>query len=172
MLMRRLACTIAAVTGLFVLWPAPVLAHNSLVEAVPAKDTALAELPAEVSLRFLATLKPDTTLTVTDAQGAGAIGPVTITGKVISAPFIGTAGGVYTVGYGVTADDGHVADNSYTFTVQAKGKTGSPAVLTVTPVPVPLPKKSETPWLPYIGGAAVAGLLVGGLIAFLRRNRS
>jgi LPXTG-motif cell wall-anchored protein len=34
-----------------------------------------------------------------------------------------------------------------------------------------VPKSQETPWFPYIGGAAVAGLAVGALLAFLKKRR-
>lgn len=171
---------IAAVAGSSVfLVPSPAAAHNALVEAVPAKSATLTSPPAEVRLRFLSNLDPATTLAVTDASGASAIGPVRIEGKAIAAPFTATRGGVFTVTYRVPASDGHAPESKYTFRLDlpeptpsptpAPEKTGAPATLAARPVPVP---NEPTPWWVYIGGAAVAGLIVGGVIAFLRRDRS
>lgn len=186
MLMKRLAQTfavsgvIAVAAALSFLWANPVWAHNSLVEASPAKEAALTEPPSEVKLRFLASLQPDTKLTVVDAEGESAIGEVTIEGKIISAPFLATAGGVYTVGYELTASDGHTTKKTYTFTVTVEEEpvvldpsptpTEEPAA-TATPVAAASQGGEDTPWWPYIGGAALAGLIVGGVITFVR-NRS
>jgi hypothetical protein len=135
--------------------------------------------PPEVRLQFLSALKPDTKLTVTGPDGASAIGAVKVEGKVISAPFSATAGGVYTVAYELISDDGHPVKSTYTFalaaplqpTTEAVRETQAPTVPASQPVAAPENKSDDTPWLPWIGGAAVAGLLVGGLITFLR-NRS
>lgn len=174
--MKRLAITIVSCVGLFVFgWAQPALAHNTLVDAVPAKEATLTEAPAGVKLTFLQALKPDTKLTVTDATGASAIGPATVDGKVVSAPFTGTSGGVYTVGYELLSEDGHPVKNSYTFTLQL------PTPTTQAPAPAPesaaavaptsADDESGPPWLPYILGAAVAGFLLGGLIVWFRRKR-
>ncbi|WP_117212966.1 copper resistance CopC family protein [Allorhizocola rhizosphaerae] len=179
MVMKRLALAIAAAAvGFAALWGSPVFAHNTLVEAAPAKDAALTEPPAEVRLRFLAELKPDTKLTVTDAQGASAIGEATIDGKSISAPFTGTAGGRYTVAYELMSADGHPVKSSYSFTLQlaqapvvAESSAPPPPPSSAPPAAAPEHKAESTPWFPYIGGAAAAGLVVGGIIAFLRRKR-
>ncbi len=181
MVMKRLALTIAAVAGVLALWGAPASAHNTLVEATPAKAAALTEAPTEVKLRFLSSLKPDTKLTVTDAQGASAIGEVKIDGKFISAPFTGKTSGAYTVGYELVSDDGHPVKSSYSFTLTLPEPSPTQAAVvsqeTSAPPPtpqavVPAPRAESTPWFPYIGGAVAAGLVVGGIIAFLRRRRT
>jgi copper resistance protein C len=180
MRMKRLALMFAVVAGLLTLWSAPALAHNSLVESAPAKDARLAEPPAEVKLRFLSNLDKNAKLTVVDAVGASAIGAVTVSGKFLSAPFTATAGGTYTVTYELVSSDGHPVKTSFSFGVDAKPspspsiappaqpETGSPPAQQAAP---PVNKSDETPWVPYIGGAAVAGLAVGGLIAFVKRRR-
>jgi len=182
--MKRLALMFAAITGVLALWGAPALAHNSLVEAVPAKDARLAQPPAEVKLRFLSNLAGNTRLAVSDPAGVSAIGPVTVAGKFLSAPFTATAPGTYTVTYELTSSDGHLVKNSYTFTIDAPTPSPTPSLTpAATPAavrmeasspaeaPVMEEKSSDTPWLPYIGGAAVAGQAVGGVIAFLKRRR-
>jgi copper resistance protein C len=181
MRMKRLAPMFVAVVGLLALWGAPALAHNSLVEAVPAKDARLAQAPAEVKLRFLSNLASNTRLTVTDAAGASAIGATTVAGKFLSAPFTATAPGTYTVTYELTSSDGHVVKSSYAFTIDAPPPpptpTAAPAVQVQpsTPAEVAAPpmekKRQETPWWPYIGGAVLLGLAVGGLIVLLKRRR-
>ncbi len=180
MLMKRLTLIFAAMAGLVLAVASPALAHNTLVEAQPAKEASLSVPPAEVKLRFLSTLKPNTKLTVTGPDGASAIGTVKVDGKFISAPFTATAGGQYTVGYELVSDDGHPVKSSYTFTLQAPTPTVEPVRATEPPatsaapsqaVAAPENKSGDTPWLPWIGGAAVAGLLVGGLISFLRNRR-
>jgi copper resistance protein C len=177
MVMKRLALAIAAAAvGFAVLWGSPASAHNTLVEAVPAKDAALTEPPTEVRLRFLAELKPDTKLAVTDAQGASAIGEATVDGKTISAPFTGTGSGSYTVAYELVSADGHPVKSSYTFTLQLAqapvvAESSAPPSAPPAQAVAPENKAQSTPWFPYIGGAAAAGLVVGGIIAFLRRKR-
>jgi len=177
MRMKRFALMFAVVAGFLALWSAPALAHNSLVESAPAKDARLAAAPAEVRLRFLSNLDKNASLKVTDATGASAIGAVTVSGKFMSAPFTGTAPGTYTVTYGLTSSDGHVVNSSYTFGVDAPpSPTTAPVVLpeetpTVTGLAAPPLEKKSMSWFPYIGGAAVAGLAVGGLLAFLKRRR-
>jgi len=179
MRMKRFALMFVVAAGFLALWPAPALAHNSLVESAPAKDARLPAAPAEVRLRFLSNLDNNASLKVTDASGASAIGAVTVSGKFMSAPFTATAAGTYTVTYGLTSSDGHVVNSSYSFGIDGPpSPTTAPVVqpepkpsATVVAAPPLEEKKQDTPWFPYIGGAAVAGLIVGGLLAFLKRRR-
>jgi len=181
MLMKRLTLMFAAMAGLVLAVASPALAHNTLVEALPAKDASLSAPPAEIKLRFLSALKADTKLTVTGPDSASAIGAVKIDGKFLSAPFTATGGGLYTVTYELVSDDGHPVKNSYTFTLAAPPPpTAEPVRATEAPTSsapttqaaaAPENKSDDTPWLPWIGGAAVAGLLVGGVISFLRNRR-
>lgn len=182
--MKRIALFFAAVAGLLLAVPSPALAHNSLVEAQPAKDATLEKAPAEVRLRFLASLDKKTTLTVTDAAGGSAIGAVTIDGKVISAPFTATGGGKFTVTYALISADGHPVNSSYGFSVAAPPEPVTKTVPSLEPTPSPsetqapvaaaptTPASNDTPWFPYIGGAIVAGLAVGALLAYLKRRRN
>lgn len=176
---------LAVVLGALLLGASPAWAHNSLVEATPAKDVTLASPPAQVKLRFLATLKSDgTKLTVTGPDGAAAAGTTAVSGKTVSAPFTGTAGGAYTVAYEVLSQDGHLIKGSYKFTLKtAESAAASPSAVPSMPAPSSAAPSTvaaapaadteqETPWGPWIGGAAVAGLVVGGLISFVRQRRA
>ncbi|WP_212845368.1 copper resistance CopC family protein [Catellatospora sp. IY07-71] len=182
----RLGGAVAALAlalGALLLGASPAWAHNSLVEATPAKNATLATPPAQVKLRFLATLKSDgTKLTVTGPDGAAAAGASAVSGKIVSAPFTGTAGGAYTVAYEVLSQDGHLIKGSYKFTLDtAESAAASPvpspaapsaaAPSTVAAAPA-ADTEEQTPWGPWIGGAAVAGLVVGGLISFVRQRRA
>jgi methionine-rich copper-binding protein CopC len=177
--MKRLALMFAVFAGLLALWPAPALAHNSLVESAPAKDARLTGPPPEVKLRFLSNVDQTANLTVIDASGASAIGAVTVSGKFLSAPFIATAPGAYTVSYELASSDGHPIKGSFSFGIDAPPSPSVAPVAQPEPTPSlsvvaapPLEQKTQdTPWFPYIGGAAIAGLAVGALLAFLKRRR-
>ncbi|WP_196279344.1 copper resistance CopC family protein [Catellatospora vulcania] len=185
---RRGAAVLAVLVGLgaLLLGATPAWAHNALVAASPAKNATLKAVPSAVKLSFLATLKSDgTKLTVTGPDAAAAAGPVTVSGKTVSAPFTGSAGGTYTVAYEVLSKDGHLVKGSYTFTLAiAESAAPSPSPLTesaqVSPSASPVAAStapvagSDTgdPWWPWVGGAAVAGLLVGGVINLVKKRRA
>lgn len=181
MRMKRLALMVAVVTGLLALWSAPALAHNSLVESAPAKDAQLAQAPVEVKLRFLSNVDKKAKLTVIDAAGASAIGAVTVDGKFLSAPFVATAPGTYTVSYELVSDDGDPVKGSFKFGIDAPPPPPTPSAAAVAqPEPTrsgpaeaaPLVKTEQsTPWWPYIGGAVIVGLAVGGLFTLVKRRR-
>lgn len=178
------ALAVLATLGVLLFGANPAWAHNSLVEASPAKNATLTAAPKAVTLKFLATLKSDgTKLSVTGADGVASVGAVTVTGKTVSAPFTGTAGGAYTVAYEVSSQDGHLVEGSYKFTLAvAESAASSPGPRKQAAQAAPSPTAAastapaaaadqQTPWWPWIGGAAVAGLLVGGVINLLKKRR-
>ncbi|MEU8074272.1 copper resistance CopC family protein [Catellatospora citrea] len=185
---RRGAAVLAVLVGLgaLLLGATPAWAHNALVEASPKKDATLTAAPSAVKLTFLATLKSDgTKLTVTGPDAAtAASGPVTVTGKTVSAPFTGVAGGVYTVAYEVLSKDGHLVKGSYKFSLavaESAAPSPSPRTESAQVSPSASPAAASTapvagtdtggPWWPWVGGATVAGLLVGGVINLVRKRR-
>ncbi|MFC7248127.1 copper resistance CopC family protein [Catellatospora aurea] len=184
---RRGAAVLAVLVGLgaLLLGATPAWAHNALVEASPKKNATLTAAPAAVKLTFLATLKSDgTKLTVTGPDGGAAAGPVTVSGKAVSVPFTGAAGGDYTVAYEVLSKDGHLVKGSYKFSLAvAESAAPSPSPVTesaqVSPSASPAAAStapvadtgSGDPWWPWVGGAAVAGLLVGGVINLVKKRR-
>ncbi|MBV1854963.1 copper resistance CopC family protein [Catellatospora tritici] len=180
------ALVAAVAAALLALVAQPAWAHNSLVSASPAKNAALTAPPAQVTLKFLATLKKDgAKLTVTGPDGASAADAPAISGKTISAKFSGTTGGAYQVAYEVSSEDGHVVQGSYTFTLAGQPSpapvTESATVPSASPSTAapgsPSPAQAQPnsgddkPWWPWIGGAVVAGLLVGGLLNLVKRRR-
>jgi methionine-rich copper-binding protein CopC len=181
MRMKRLALMVTVVTGLLALWSAPALAHNSLVESAPAKDAQLARPPVEVKLRFLSNVDKNAKLTVINAAGASAIGAVAVDGKFLSAPFVATDPGIYTVTYELVSPDGDPVKGSFRFGIDAPPPPSTPSAAAVAqPEPntasaeqaaPPVKTEQSAPWLPYIGGAVILGLAVGGLLAFVKRRR-
>lgn len=184
---RRGAAMLAVLVGLgaLLLGATPAWAHNALVEASPKKDAKLTAAPSAVKLTFLATLKSDgTKLTVTGPDGAAAAGQPAVSGKAVSAPFTGAGAGAYTVAYEVVSKDGHLVKGSYKFTLAVAesaapspspvtesaqaGPSASAAVASTAPV---AGTDSGDPWWPWVGGAAVAGILVGGLINLVKKRR-
>ncbi|MDI1465497.1 copper resistance protein CopC [Catellatospora sp. KI3] len=180
------ALVAAVAAALLALVAQPAWAHNSLVSASPAKNATVAAPPAQVMLKFLATLKKDgAKLTVTGPDGASAAETPAISGKTISAKFTGTAGGAYKVAFEVSSEDGHLVKGEYTFTVAGQPSpapvtesAAAPSAAPSTAAPAsPSPAQAQPaggedkPWWPWIGGAAVAGLLVGGLLNLVKRRR-
>jgi methionine-rich copper-binding protein CopC len=148
---------LAITAVLAVLTPAaPAWAHNSLVEAVPAKNAKLVESPPSVRLRFLAKLNPDsTTVTVTGAGGrpAPAAKP-SVKAAVVSVKFTGALpNGTYVVAYKVASTDGHTVKGSYRFTVAdptppAAAAGASPAVTESALLPSATPASTTVPSAP------------------------
>jgi copper resistance protein C len=84
----------------------------------------------------------------------------------------------------VLSKDGHVVKGSYRFTLAvAESAAPSPSPVTesaqVSPSASPvvagnspeLVADSGDPWWPWVGGAAVAGILVGGLVNLVKKRR-
>ncbi|MET0521156.1 MAG: copper resistance CopC family protein, partial [Jiangellaceae bacterium] len=171
----RVLLALAAV--LAVLLPgAPAWAHNSLVDAQPAKNATLAKAPATVRLSFLQKLNPEfTTIKVTDAaQREVPADPPEVANKVATLTFTTPPeNGAYTVAYQVVSTDGHTVKGSYKFTVDdPSAATSSPAPATTSPTaaaPVAEPAAEEsssgTGWiwivvLAVLAAAALAGFFV------------
>ncbi len=180
---RRLLIALAALVA--VLLPGtPAWAHNSLVEAQPAKGATVPRPPAEVRLRFLQALDPArTTITVSAADG-GAVavdGPRADgrTGRVTFREPL--PGGAYTVAYEVTSTDGHVVKGSYRFTVAGPAGTAaaSPSAPSAPPaVPQAAAAAAATeddgPSTALLAGLVVLGAVLAGtaVVLLLRRRRS
>lgn len=144
---RRLVVALAAVLAALVPG-APAWAHNSLVEAVPAKNATLTEAPATVKLSFLQKLDPEfTTIVVSDAaQQKVPADPPKVANKTgtltLTAPL---ANGDYTVAYQVVSTDGHTVKGSYKFTVAAAAAAPSSAAAPVPAPSSPAPALSTAP---------------------------
>ena len=183
---------LALAVVLAVLLPgAPAWAHNSLVDAQPAKNATLTKAPAEVKLSFLQKLNPEfTTIVVSDAaQQRIAADPPAVAGKTgtltLSAPL---ANGDYTVAYQVVSTDGHTVKGSYKFSVTdpaAAPPSAAPAPVSSASSAAPVPPAIEplsssateedggSGWVRWAGLAAMAAAIAAGfLVLRSRRGRA
>jgi methionine-rich copper-binding protein CopC len=185
---RLLAATTAAMV-LAVLTGGPAWAHNSLVDASPAKNATLAEAPEQVRLTFLQRVDPAAlSIEVTDAQrrkipadepaAKGKVGTLTFREP--------PANGTYTVTYRVVSLDGHPVQGSYKFTVDDPAATPEPsssapaappstAPPSAAAAPKTVPASTESAgagWWPLAAGIAVVVLLAAGALFAMRRRRT
>jgi len=191
-LIRTAASALLATALVATLTAAPAWAHNSLVEASPAKNATLTEAPEQVELTFLQKLDPDLlTIVVTGADKQPVpVGAPEADGKVGRVAFEQPpANGAYTVAYRVVSQDGHPVQGSYKFTVSAAA-SAAPAEPSATASVAPSPVVSSaapaavtsiapelaaaadeggTSWGLIIGVIALILVLVGGVVVALRK---
>ena len=162
-----LAVLFAVLTCFFAL---PAQAHTELVSSNPAANATLTDFPAEVSLTFNEKLlivgnENPNKVEVFDETGKLLSGASVVTGEVLSAPAGINGNGVFTVKYHVAAQDGHVVEGSYSFTVESDIAISSPM-----PISAPVEEKEDGPnLLVRVVGMAVLG---GVVLILLRRARS
>jgi methionine-rich copper-binding protein CopC len=163
---------------------APAGAHNSLVDSSPNNGAVLDRAPAEVQLKFLASLDPVTTkITLNDPAGASAAAAAArFNGSTVIQPLRPTTAGLYTIGYEVASGDGHPIRGKVTFTltaaaVPAPSPSPSPS-RSVATAPAPpdgtLAGNTEsTPWWPWaVAGALVLAAIGTGSAIMAHRRRS
>lgn len=125
--LARAVAGAALIPGLAVAAAAPAAAHDELVETAPAAGRTLTASPDEVALTFSA--EPisgqgiQNLIEVTDEDGtAWQDGTAAVEGDTLSVPLrAALPDGEYRVDYRVVYSDGHTAEDSYTFTVDAPG---------------------------------------------------
>ena len=162
-----LAVLFAVLTCFFAL---PAQAHTELVSSNPAANATLKDFPAEVALTFNEKLlivgnENPNKVEVFDETGKLLSGASVVTDEVLSAPAGINGNGVFTVKYHVAAQDGHVVEGSYSFTVESDIAISSPM-----PISAPVEEKEDGPnLLVRVAGMAVLG---GVVLILLRRARS
>ena len=180
---KLLLAVVAGALSAFV-WAIPAHAHNSLTGSNPENGARIADVPASITLTFLARLDPAATeVIVTGPGGDAASGPPGVRGRTVTLGVRDAGGGTYTVAYRVSSTDGHPVKGTVTFTVTAPAATAAPTPST-EPVAVPSGGPSPTvavadadradgptrwPWL--VGGGALL-LAAAGTAAGLVRRRS
>ena len=153
--MSALRAFAIAVVGLLVL-PAVASAHALLTSSSPPPGVGVGTAPAAVTATFSEPLnRPLSTLTLTDSRGHTV--PATVVGdgpvRLELRPLARLQRGVYEVRWRtVSADDGHSAEGSYSFGVQAS--VLGPAV---SAAPGPL---ADGGWLRALLDAIFAGALI------------
>ena len=163
-----LAFVIALLIGFFAL---PAQAHTELVSSNPAANATLKDFPAEVALTFNEKLlivgnENPNKVEVFDDAGKLLSGASVVNGEVVSAPAGINGNGVYTVKYHVAAQDGHVVEGTYSFTVQSD-------IAIASPMPISAENDNAAEdgpnLLVRVAGMAILG---GVVLILLRRARS
>ncbi|AQT83181.1 copper resistance protein CopC [Mycolicibacterium litorale] len=159
-------------------------AHTALIASDPAKDAQISAPLTTVVLTFSESINPTfANVVVRSADGRDWVtGQVRVDGPRLTVdvgPQPLPRGG-YTVGYRVVSADGHPVSGSYAFTITAApggptsatpSASSAPAEPTASPAASPSGPDTRT----SIISAGIAGLALGGIIAFIqsrrRRNR-
>ena len=128
MKMRRIA---ALATFLFLLFlVSPASAHTVLVTSSPQKDSVIESLPSAISLTFaedLVSIGNSNSISVLNENGEEVSeGEVSVSGPTLSKKLITSDNtGIFKVDYRAVAADGHVIQDSFTFTVTPTAVTTS-----------------------------------------------
>lgn len=155
-------------------------AHTALVSSDPAKDANLSNAPTAVVLTFSEDINPAfATVVVKSAEGRNWVGESPEVDGPRLAAALGPgrlATGEYTVGYRVVSIDGHPVTGSYTFTIAASPGKPPPPPAPTEPAPSTAAAPSQsapagTDTKTTVITAAVAGLALGGAIAFWQSRK-
>lgn len=172
--LTALACLMAG-TGI-------ATAHTALTGSDPVENATVASAPSTVTLTFSEDINANfANVALNSADGRNWIdGSARVDGPRLTAS-VGAdlpGNGVYTVAYRVVSADGHPVTGSYTFTLAGApsaptSSTASAATSTSSPAAAPSDSTASggSNTASWIGIAAVAGLALGGVIAFRQSRR-
>jgi copper resistance protein C len=182
--MNAVARTIVVVLVALACWVsggASAAAHTALTGSDPANGATEERAPTVVTLTFTEAIDPTfANVVVTGTDGRNwAVGPPRVSGPELRVPLSPDMpdGGEYMVGYRVVSEDGHPVSGSIAFTVAgvpgataqaAPPASASPTTTAAAPTSSG-PLGSDT--RKSIITAAIAGLVLGGAIAFWQSRR-
>lgn len=178
-----LRVVVTALLGLtFWSWGAGIAAaHTALVGSDPANDARVSSPPGAVALTFSEDINPAfATVVVHSADGRNWVsGQARVDGPRLTADMgpERLPNGKYTVGYRVVSADGHPVSGSYSFTVvgapdqPSSATTSATAAPSTSATPAPSTASSGPDTKTSLLTAAVAGLAVGGVIAFWQSRK-
>ncbi|WP_461156964.1 copper resistance CopC family protein [Saccharopolyspora tripterygii] len=156
-------------------------AHTELIGSTPTDGTSVPSRPQAVELTFSDPLQTGfTTVVLNDDAGRQVpTQPPTVTGNSVSLPFPTDAPGEYAVAYRVLSQDGHSVSGAIRFTVQQStaaqnslpSAPGQSSPETSTPGPATPDDNASTQAAWWLGGMAVAVLLLGGAVFVALRRR-
>jgi copper resistance protein C len=176
-LLRAVAVTLllGATAWLLPVTEVAALAHTEIERTTPADGARLTSPPRQITLTFGEPVRQSGAgLAVAGPAGHTALHPE-VAGPVVSARWPASLEeGAFEVDYRVVAEDGHVADGDFSFTIVA-----APAKATVTPSsaasaasnasePAPGGASGVPGWLWIVGALILAAVVLG----FLRMSRS
>lgn len=177
---RLITTAAVALTAVFAL-PIPASAHSELVSSNPEADSTVAKAPSEVTLVFNEPIQDQGSSIVVTLDGTTVSDSKTFaTQNTTASVRLEGAGdpGTYDVEYRVVSEDGHVVDESFSYTVD--GSTNSTDTTTPSPSGTPTSDTStsdqdsdeSTGTIVWVLGAGAIGLvLVAALIAVAMRGR-
>ena len=184
--LNAIARTIVVVLVALACWAsggASAGAHTALTASDPANGATERTAPTVVTLTFTEDINPTfANVVIRSSDGRNwASGPPRVAGpelRVSVSPDM-PDGGEYTVGYRVVSEDGHPVSGSITFTVAGvpgaaapaspSPSTGAAPTTTAAPSASSGPLGSDTK--ASVITAAIAGLVLGGAIAFWQSRR-
>lgn len=176
----RMIATLLVALAFWISGAGIATAHTALASSDPAKDVILTSPPTAITLTFTEDINPAfANILVSSSSGRDyTSGPPQVIGPEIRAalrPDIPSTG-VYTVGYRVVSADGHPVAGTFTFTIAGIPQAPLPASTAVGAPPTTAPAPpSAAPAGPdtkkSILTAAVAGLALGGAIAFWQSRK-
>ncbi|ASN03528.1 copper resistance CopC/CopD family protein [Virgibacillus necropolis] len=118
---KIISIAILLLFSLSITLPSTVEAHTSLVEATPAADSQLEEIPETVTLTFSSTIAPNlSSVSITDQndeQVKGTTKKISDDQKSILLQLPELKAGNYKVSYKVVSTDGHPVEGTYNFTL-------------------------------------------------------
>ena len=128
MQMRRIAALATSLLLVFLVSPAS--AHTVLISSSPQKDSVIETLPTTISMTFaedLVSIGNSNSISVLNENGEEVSqGEVSVSGPTLSKNMIaGDKTGLFKVEYRAVAADGHVIEDSFTFTVTPTAVTTS-----------------------------------------------
>jgi methionine-rich copper-binding protein CopC len=159
---------------------APASAHSELVSSNPEAGSTVAKAPSEVSLVFNEPVQEQGSTILVTLNGTTVSDAKTFTTQntTASVQLVGSGDpGTYQVEYRVVSQDGHVVDESFSYTVA--GQPGSTDTATPTPSTTSTDGSAaddgsaeSTGTVVWVLGAGAIGLvLIAALIAVAMRGR-
>lgn len=174
--------------GALILWSSGggiATAHTGLASSDPAKDATVTGSPDAIVLTFTEDINPSfANIVVSSADGRNWVsGSPRVEGSRLTASVAADrpGNGEYTVGYRVVSADGHPVTGSFGFTIA--GAPDEPSAPSPSPSPPSPAATSTAPAAPQPAApagadtktsvltAAVAGLALGGVIAFWQSRK-
>ncbi|MFL6180163.1 MAG: copper resistance protein CopC [Actinomycetes bacterium] len=151
----------------------PASAHSELVNSNPKADSTLTQAPRQVELVFNEPIQAQGSSIVVTVDGTTVSNSKTFTTQNTTATVrldSGRVPGTYQVEYRVVSQDGHVVDETFSYTVEGEGASAS----TDAPASAVTDEDSDesTSSVVWVLGAGAIGLvLVAALIAVAMRGR-
>jgi methionine-rich copper-binding protein CopC len=153
-------------------------AHSELISTDPEADSTLSEAPSQVELTFGEPVQEQGSIILVTLDGAqvSKTNTFAVQSTIASIQLKGPGDpGTYNVEYRVVSEDGHVVEDSFSYTVEGASKSGT-TLNTSTPSPTSAVTDDDsdesTGTVVWILGAGAIGLvLVAALIAVAMRGR-